>query len=137
MRRNKQYTAVGRKVSSIFKNQRDLAEVLGLTQQSVSGKLTGKIAISIDDLEKISEFTGYPVAWFFLPDHIDSKSVQTFATATDLSRLVFSQLQELPADLHGVASKMIGMLEETNERAAKRSVDSTGPAEKKSNFWEA
>lgn len=137
MRRNKQYTAVGRKISSIFKNQRDLSEVLGLTQQSISGKLRGATAISVADLEKISEFTGYPVAWFFMPDHIDAKAVRAFTTSTDFSRLVVSQLQELPADLHGVASKMIEMLAETNERASKRSPNSTGPVEQTRNFWEA
>jgi transcriptional regulator with XRE-family HTH domain len=64
-RKPKKYTKLGAKVASLAKNQVEIARVLGLTQQSISVKLQGKIAILISDLEKLSEHYDVPMMYFF------------------------------------------------------------------------
>ncbi len=70
-RRGSNYTAIGRKIKNISKNQSEIARVLGLTQQSVSGKFIGKIAISVADLEKLSAHFNCPIIYFFLPENVN------------------------------------------------------------------
>lgn len=64
------YTKLGMKIYGLCSTQRQLAEVLQLTQQSVSGKLTGKIAITMKDLENLSEHFDVPMAYFVLPESV-------------------------------------------------------------------
>ena len=70
-KRGSNYTAIGRKIRNISKNQSEIARVLGLTQQSVSGKFNGKIAISVVDLEKLSAHFNCPIIYFFLPENVN------------------------------------------------------------------
>jgi transcriptional regulator with XRE-family HTH domain len=66
-KRGDNYTPMGKKIYALAKNQAELADILKLTQQSVSGKLNGKIATSIEDLETLSQYYRCPVIYFFLP----------------------------------------------------------------------
>lgn len=56
-----------------FKSQRAFAEIVGLSEQSMSKKLTGKMTITIDDIKKWSseELLDIPAAdwhvYFFTP----------------------------------------------------------------------
>lgn len=70
-RRGANYTQIGKKIAALSKNQAELSQVLGLTQQSISGKLNGKIATSIDDLEKLSKHFDCPIIYFFLPENVN------------------------------------------------------------------
>ena len=70
-RRGANYTQIGKKIAALSKNQTELSQVLGLTQQSISGKLLGKIATSIDDLEKLSKYFDCPIIFFFLPVNVN------------------------------------------------------------------
>jgi len=44
------------------KGQRELAEVLGISQPQVSERLRGLVAIRVDELEKIADFLGIPAS---------------------------------------------------------------------------
>ena len=43
------------------KRQADLGEVLGLTQGAVSKRMSGAVALDVDELARIAEFLGVPV----------------------------------------------------------------------------
>ena len=64
-RRGSRYTDLGRKISHLAANQTELSQVLELTQQSISGKLTGKIAVTLKDLEILSKKYDVPMIYFF------------------------------------------------------------------------
>ena len=64
-RRGSRYTDLGRKISNLAANQGELAQVLELTQQSISGKLGGKIAVTLKDLEILSRNYKVPMIYFF------------------------------------------------------------------------
>lgn len=64
MARKDKYTPMGKQIAKLGRNQSEIAEVLGLTQQSVSGKLNGKIAITINDLETLCKAYDLPMTYF-------------------------------------------------------------------------
>ena len=70
MRKKRQYTEMGRRIAGLAKNQSELAEVLGLTQQSVSGKLRGTIAITLTDIMTLAANYHVPQMFFFMPEHV-------------------------------------------------------------------
>lgn len=63
-RRGSNYTVVGKKIMALATNQSELSLILKLTQQSISGKLTGKIAVSVSDLQKLAKAYEVPVFYF-------------------------------------------------------------------------
>ena len=77
MRRKKVYTPIGKKIADLAKNQVEIGKVLGLTQQSVSGKLRGSIALSIADLEQLSIHYKVNIIYFFLPEDCAQLVTQT------------------------------------------------------------
>ena len=72
-RKSHAYTNMGSRVAQLAKNQEEIADVLGLTQQSVSGKLRGDISFSLDDLSLLSKRFGVPVTYFFALEDIDQR----------------------------------------------------------------
>lgn len=44
------------------KRQADLGEVLGLTQGAVSKRMSGTVALDVDEIGKIADFLGVPVS---------------------------------------------------------------------------
>lgn len=44
------------------KRQADLGEVLGLTQGAVSKRMSGTVALDVDEVGKIARFLGVPVS---------------------------------------------------------------------------
>lgn len=74
--RQSRRTSMGRKIHALGKRQHELAGILGLTQQSVSGKLTGKIAVTINDLEKLSAACEVPIIYFFLDEGTDPEKAR-------------------------------------------------------------
>lgn len=69
-RRGSNYTDLGRKISNLATNQAELAKTLDLTQQSISGKLMGKIAVTLKDLKILSETYKVPLLYFFTPEFV-------------------------------------------------------------------
>ena len=63
-RRGERYTTLGKKIARLARTQTEIAKVLGLTQQSVSGKLSGKIAVTQIDLERLREKYKVPPIYF-------------------------------------------------------------------------
>ena len=63
-RKRKIYTVLGRKIAHLARNQSELATVLELTQQSVSGKLSGKIAVTLHDMELLAKHYEVPMSYF-------------------------------------------------------------------------
>jgi transcriptional regulator with XRE-family HTH domain len=80
-RRGSNYTDMGRKLSCLAGNQAELAEVLELTQQSVSGKLTGKIAVTLKDLEILSAHYDVPQFYFFAPPEVTREMAKSWDEA--------------------------------------------------------
>lgn len=63
-RRGANHTPIGKKIYALAANQAELAKILDLTQQSISGKLNGNIAITLKDLELLSAAYAVPLLYF-------------------------------------------------------------------------
>lgn len=63
-RRGANHTPIGKKIYALAANQTELAKILGLTQQSISGKMNGKIAVTLKDLDLLSEAYDVPILYF-------------------------------------------------------------------------
>jgi len=62
---NRQYSRLGKRIAALGKRQRDIARVLGVSQQTVSKKLLGQTGISVVDLEMLAVHYGVPMTYFF------------------------------------------------------------------------
>ena len=82
-RRGSRYTDLGRKISDLSVNQVELAKTLELTQQSISGKLTGKIAVTLKDLEILSVHYKVPIIYFFTPPSITVELARAWESILD------------------------------------------------------
>lgn len=65
VRKVRAYTAIGDRITTLGKRQRELAGVLGVSQQTVSKKLRGETAILLSDLEKLGAHYRVPLTYFF------------------------------------------------------------------------
>lgn len=92
IRKNRRYTQLGRKIAGLAKTQAELSTILGLTQQSVSGKLRGRIAITLRDLETLSGHYDVPMLYFLTPEEVSLDKVRTLelflAAPTNVSELL-------------------------------------------------
>ena len=59
------YTQLGKRIAALAGRQHGIAEVLGITQQSVSKKLRGATAILVADLERLAKHYNVPLTYFF------------------------------------------------------------------------
>ena len=87
--------------------------MLGLTQQSVSGKMRGKIAVTVRDMEKLAEKYGVPTAYFLMPEHIGphlAKGMMSDRETPERTALM-TQILRLPIHLKGKAFAYIMGLE--------------------------
>ena len=99
IRRHKVYTPLGRKVSRLAKNQAELAQVLRLSQQSVSGKLLGKIAITLHDLEQLAAHYRVPLIYFVTPESVtkdEALSLERMLQADPALLRAIVQAEHLP-----------------------------------------
>ncbi len=76
--RSRKYTPMGRKIAELSVNQAEIARILGLTQQSVSGKFTGKIAITVRDMEKLSTYFDVPMVYFVSPESVTIEAARAY-----------------------------------------------------------
>lgn len=76
-RKPEKYPALGKKIARLARSQIEIARLLGLTQQSISGKLRGQIAISIEDLRRIAEQYKVPLTFFFAPEGVSAKTLES------------------------------------------------------------
>ena len=65
MRKIRDYTEVGRRITALAGRQKDVAGILGISQQSVSKKLRGETAILLSDLEALGKAFKVPLTYFF------------------------------------------------------------------------
>ncbi len=63
-RKVRAYTPIGHRITTLAKRQRELAKVLGVSQQTVSKKLRGDTAIMLSDLEKLAGHYKVPLSYF-------------------------------------------------------------------------
>jgi transcriptional regulator with XRE-family HTH domain len=70
---------MGKKIAMLARNQSELADALDLTQQSISGKLCGRIAVTIGDLERLADVYGVPLLYFVTDSHVDVRAAQYWA----------------------------------------------------------
>lgn len=77
-RRSNKHTPMGRKIAALAVNQAEIARILGLTQQSVSGKFTGKIAITVKDMEILSAAFDVPMIYFVSPEIVTIEAARAF-----------------------------------------------------------
>ena len=99
IRRHKIYTPLGRKVGRLAKTQTELAQVLGLSQQSVSGKLLGKIAITLHDLEQLAAHYRVPLIYFVTPESVtkdEALSLERMLQADPALLRAIVQAEHLP-----------------------------------------
>ena len=62
----KVYTNLGSRIMSRFKTQKQLAKLMGLSQQTVSKKLRGETEFMVkSDLEHLAKILKVQVSWFF------------------------------------------------------------------------
>ena len=99
IRRHKVYTPLGRKVGRLAKNQTELAEVMGLSQQSVSGKLSGKIAVTLRDLDQLAAHYRVPLIYFVTPEAVtkdEALSLERMLQADPALLRALVQAEHLP-----------------------------------------
>ena len=77
-RRIKAYGDLGTKIMQCFKTQYELANVMGISQQTTSKKLRGEIVFTLVDLEKIAKHLSVPVAAFFTTDTLEESKLFTW-----------------------------------------------------------
>ena len=77
-RRSTKHTPMGRKIAELSRSQAEIATILGLTQQSISGKFTGKIAITIRDMETLSAHFQVPMIYFVSPPEVTVEAARSF-----------------------------------------------------------
>jgi transcriptional regulator with XRE-family HTH domain len=65
VRKVRAYTAIGDRITTLGRRQRQIADVLGVSQQTVSKKLRGETAILLSDLEKLGAHYEVPLTYFF------------------------------------------------------------------------
>ena len=65
VRKVRAYTAIGDRITTLGKRQREIAGVLRVSQQTVSKKLRGETAILLSDLEKLGAHYKVPLTYFF------------------------------------------------------------------------
>ena len=116
--RSKKHTPMGRKIAAIVGSQAEVAKVLGLTQQSISGKMTGKIAITVKDLEMLSTFYDIPMIYFVSPEIVTveatraymkmlagpPETIKTMEVAASFNRTFASQLCGIAQSIRVTAS---------------------------------
>jgi transcriptional regulator with XRE-family HTH domain len=64
-RKVKCYTRLGERIAALAPRQWALADVLGVSQQTVSKKLQGETAISVTDLERFARHYKVHMTYFF------------------------------------------------------------------------
>jgi hypothetical protein len=97
-KRGASYTPLGRKIFKLARNQAELAKSLMLTQQSVSGKLNGRIAITLEDLERLSEQYEVPLLYFMTPENVTPDMARAWMRLQDGPPEIMTSLM-LAADL--------------------------------------
>lgn len=121
-----EYTELGRKIARLASSQNELAEILGLTQQSISGKLRGRIAISIDDLRSLAEHYAVPITYFFVPEGVSAKTVESLEAlaqcSPDLQEAIMIA-SDLPREFTIQLWQIVKAMQET--------LDELGPPEEK------
>ena len=85
------------KVARLGGSQAQIADILGLTQQSVSGKLTGKIAITLRDTAKLADHYDVPTMYFVGPEALTPDLAEAFET-------ILSGPEELKGAMHGLST---------------------------------
>ena len=65
VRKVRAYTAIGDRITTLGRRQRQIADVLGVSQQTVSKKLRGETAILLSDLQKLGAHYKVPLTYFF------------------------------------------------------------------------
>ena len=63
--KKKLYTRLGTRIAALAEGQDELADVLDMSQQSVSKKLRGKVGILVSELERLSAHYRVPMVYFF------------------------------------------------------------------------
>ena len=97
------YTPIGRRIAALGRGrQRELAKVLGMSQQSVSKKLRGETGLLVTDLVRLSRHYGVPPGYFF-KDYEQEPQLEALAmservkTAPHLVQEAITKLLEIPA----------------------------------------
>jgi transcriptional regulator with XRE-family HTH domain len=107
-RRWQKYSQIGRKIAMLGLTQYELAEIMGLTQQSVSGKMTGRISVRLDDLEKLAEHLDLPLLYFFTPESVTAdltrSMVKLLTTPGDARQAVMEGANLPPVFLQQLAA---------------------------------
>jgi transcriptional regulator with XRE-family HTH domain len=114
VRKRKVYTELGRKVAQLARNQNELAGVLGLTQQSVSGKLSGKIAVTLRDLELLSQHYNIPMAYFVTPESVTVDMARKLAAILEAGpelQRTLELVEKLPPTFQRHLPQILGILE--------------------------
>ncbi len=106
VRRVRDYTAIGDRITTLGRRQRQIADVLGVSQQTVSKKLRGETAILLSDLEKLGAHYNVPLTYFFEeePGRADLAVAceKIRHTPGSIQDLVVLLIQLTPTDVHRV-----------------------------------
>ncbi|MHC5055949.1 MAG: helix-turn-helix domain-containing protein [Planctomycetota bacterium] len=102
VRARRNYTCIGRRIAEVGKRQRDIARVLGVTQQTVSKKLCGATVILLSDLEKLSAHYRIPLTYFFEETARSSElslAIARIDRGSDALQRLAIRLSRIPEDL--------------------------------------
>ena len=114
------YTSLGERIAKLAHSQDEIARVLELTQQSISGKLRGEIAISLEDLRTLSDHYNVPMTYFFMSQDITPELLnawdkilagpeevqQALVMASSLPREFTIQLWQIVRAMHDTSKEL-------------------------------
>lgn len=117
------YKKLGDRIAALSRGrQRELSEVLGISQQSVSKKLRGTRPILVSDLEKLSRHYNVSLAYFFEdPEHneMPPELATACARAKESSgpfRDIVVRLSKLPDPVLEYVAPVISAVERSADR---------------------
>ncbi len=106
LRKVRDYTAIGDRITTLGRRQRQIADVLGVSQQTVSKKLRGETAILLSDLEKLGAHYKVPLTYFFEEEPARADLAVACEkirhTPGPIQDLVVFLIQLTPTDVHRV-----------------------------------
>jgi transcriptional regulator with XRE-family HTH domain len=133
--RGSNHTPMGKKINALAANQAELSKILDLTQQSISGKLNGKIAVTLKDLELLATAYDVPQIYFVSDPEVTpdmARSWEQVLNGHAETRQAIELLATLPQPFAHMLLQMIKSIKLTAAHYSQpqiETVDSTAPSQ--------
>ena len=75
---HRRYTPLGNRIAELGGTQTALAKAMKISQQTISKKMRGEVAIAVSDLEKLAKHFKVPMTYFFAAEGLDGSILAAF-----------------------------------------------------------